>query len=88
MTDDIVDQIRAHPYENANAATWQLLYKAVDEIEHLRNSYFMLVQWRDLANEFGMAASYSRANNRLEEFRRRRCLAVWDLLHELDPDHV
>ena len=36
MTDDIVTQIREHPYKKAKPKTWQLLYKAVDEIERLR----------------------------------------------------
>jgi hypothetical protein len=58
------------------------------EIEDLRNSYFLLKQWKELAIEFALAACYSTASNQLEEFRRQRCLAIWNMLTELDADNV
>ena len=92
VTDDIVTRLRLLSASQKAHRFGDLLDdwsgEAADEIEHLRNSYFLLKQWKELAIEFGVAACYSTASNQLEEFRRQRCLAIWNMLTELDADNV
>ncbi len=90
MTDDIVTRLRFPlPWQLKGMTTKQLgdeRREAADEIERLRKEVLVLEQWKKLAIQFGIAASYSEANNQLEESRRRFALETWDMLTVLDTD--